>query len=90
MSHDRKLFGNLPIGKTRPLGDITDITWDVTADDSKTRLTFKSESQIENRNCSFEIDGVRRDGWSVMVMSYNDFGREYKHIAEKLGSNPNP
>lgn len=90
MNSTRKQFGNLPIGRTRHIGDISEVAWEVRDRDDKTSITFKSHLQIEHRNCAFEIDGVTRDGWSIRVTSYNDFGREYKHLAEKLGAEPNP
>lgn len=73
---------------TTDLGDITDKVWDVT--DGHNTVTFKSMEQFNDRKCEFVIKGKKYSKMSLWPMSYNDFGREYKHLGQEIIEDINP
>lgn len=64
------------------LGDISKRIWAVKPlDDEKEKrngFTMKAREQLQGESCAFTLDGERYDDWKLLVMSYNDFGGEYK------------
>lgn len=66
--------------KTKNIGDITERVFDIKVINQH-RMKFKSKEEFNHAQCDFTIRGISYANWFIRAKSYNDFGREYLHVA---------